>query len=179
MKIGRRAVNLFLHLSTWYTKRNLISSMKTLPVLLAMLCIVITLSAIPNTFAQENVPLNQSSLLIAAKDPVASSIYERKSDEETDGNAVIEVMKEDVLANTKDVTTVATKLIPKVVNAISAIIGGVAVIMLIIAGYYYLTAAGNPEAISKAHKMVMWTVVGILLVIFAYGGVFLFLNIFG
>ena len=37
------------------------------------------------------------------------------------------------------------------------------------AGYLYLTAAGDSNKLKKAHQMILWTVVAVVIGLFAYG----------
>jgi len=46
---------------------------------------------------------------------------------------------------------------------ISGIIGGLAVLMTIYAGYIYITSQGNPEGISQAKDIIIGVVTGIML----------------
>jgi hypothetical protein len=55
-----------------------------------------------------------------------------------------------------------------VTNAILALVGIVAVLFLIIGGFRYVTASGNPEQIEGAKKTIMYAVVGLIVVILAY-----------
>ena len=43
------------------------------------------------------------------------------------------------------------------------VIGGLAVLMLIYAGYIYMTSQGSPEAIGRAKDIIIGVVIGILL----------------
>jgi len=49
---------------------------------------------------------------------------------------------------------------------VSLPVGG---IMFIIAGYLFITAAGNPEKITATKKMIFYTFVGLLIIAFAKG----------
>lgn len=51
-------------------------------------------------------------------------------------------------------------------------------IMIIIAGFYFITAMGEPEKINAAKKIILWTLIGLLVVICAKGIVNLFGEIF-
>jgi hypothetical protein len=74
-------------------------------------------------------------------------------------------------------TSAAETYIPKVVNGISAIMAGIAVIVLIIAGIQYIIAAGEPEKVTKAHKAILYSVLALFLIMFGYGMVYLILKI--
>ncbi len=45
----------------------------------------------------------------------------------------------------------------------------IAVIMIIYAAFLYLTASGNPEKISKAHKTLIYALVGLAILFLAWG----------
>ena len=45
----------------------------------------------------------------------------------------------------------------------------IAVIMYIISGFYFLTAAGDPEKINTAKKMVLWVSIGLMIAIASKG----------
>jgi len=55
----------------------------------------------------------------------------------------------------------------------------VGVIMFIVAGFYFVTAAGDPEKITTAKKMVLYTLVGLLIVFCAKGLVILLIKALG
>ena len=42
----------------------------------------------------------------------------------------------------------------------------IAAIMLIVAGFYFVTAAGDPAKIEQAKKMIIWTLIGLLILFF-------------
>ena len=53
-------------------------------------------------------------------------------------------------------------LLTAITNAIGLIIGSVAVVMLIIAGFYFLTSSGDPEKIQKAKNFLKYAIIGIV-----------------
>lgn len=59
------------------------------------------------------------------------------------------------------------------------IIVGIAPIMYIIAGYRFITAAGDPEKINTAKKMVLWTSIGLMVATAVYGIIALIGEILG
>jgi len=70
-------------------------------------------------------------------------------------------------------------------DLINAIIGvifrlslWIAPIMFIIAGFFFITAAGEPTKIETAKKMVLWTLIGLLVVFSSYAIINLFRQIF-
>lgn len=58
--------------------------------------------------------------------------------------------------------------INKVVQGLSIIAGGVAIIYLIYSGILYLTAAGNPDAAKKGQQGVVNAIIGIIIIVLAY-----------
>ena len=60
-----------------------------------------------------------------------------------------------------------------VTNWLFAILLIVAVIFLIIAGFYFITAQGDPDRVQKARNMVLWSLVGVAVGVLAKGLVML------
>lgn len=48
------------------------------------------------------------------------------------------------------------------------VIGAVAVIMIIVAGFKYVTSNGNPQAVESAKSTILYSVIGIVVAILAY-----------
>jgi energy-converting hydrogenase Eha subunit B len=61
----------------------------------------------------------------------------------------------------------ANALIKSIVNILSSIVGVLAVIMLIFAGFRYVTSAGNTETIGKAKNTILFAIIGLVIVAFA------------
>lgn len=55
----------------------------------------------------------------------------------------------------------------------------IAAIMIIISGYYFITAMGNPEKIATAKKMLLWILIGFLVLLCASGLVQLLKTVLG
>ena len=60
-------------------------------------------------------------------------------------------------------------LLGRIVDWLFAILLIVAAIWLIIAGYYFITAHGDPDRVSKARNMVLWALIGVLVAFAARG----------
>ena len=60
-------------------------------------------------------------------------------------------------------------LVYSVTNFIFNIAMALVPVMVIIAGFYFITAAGDPERIKTAKKIILWTFVGLLIVLLTYG----------
>ena len=54
----------------------------------------------------------------------------------------------------------------------------IAPIMFIIGGFYYLTAAGSPEKIETGKKIILYTIIGLIIIISAKGLINMFKDIF-
>ncbi len=57
----------------------------------------------------------------------------------------------------------------RIVNWLFTILVAVAGIAIVIAGYYYVTAAGNPEQITKARNFILYALIGVLVGLLARG----------
>jgi lysylphosphatidylglycerol synthetase-like protein (DUF2156 family) len=66
----------------------------------------------------------------------------------------------------KPVST-ANKLITDVVNIISALVGAVAVIMIIFAGFRYVTSGGRDDAVKGAKNTILYAIIGLVIVALA------------
>ena len=71
------------------------------------------------------------------------------------------------------------ELIDAIINIIFYLAIAIAPIMFIVAGFYFVTAVGDPEKIKTAKRIVLWTFIGLLVVISAKGLIMLFGEIFG
>lgn len=60
-----------------------------------------------------------------------------------------------------------------ITNWLFAILLITAVIFLIVAGFYFITAQGDPDKVSKARNMVLWSLVGVAVGVLAKGLVML------
>tara|TARA_Y100000310_G_C20516450_1_gene731427 strand:+ start:344 stop:658 length:315 start_codon:yes stop_codon:yes gene_type:complete len=65
------------------------------------------------------------------------------------------------------------RLLDNIVNWLFTILLVVATIWLIIAGYYFVTAQGDPDRVAKARNMVLWALIGVLVAFAAKGLVLL------
>src|SRR3989338_8554429 len=53
--------------------------------------------------------------------------------------------------------------------AMQAIGGAVGVIMILVAAFYYMTASGDAEKIKTAHRLILWAVVGLAVLLIGRG----------
>ena len=70
-------------------------------------------------------------------------------------------------------------LINTILNFIWPIFIGFAVIMFIIAGFYFISAQGEPEGVGKARQFLIWGVVGIAVGVVAFTIPYVVQNAFG
>lgn len=61
-----------------------------------------------------------------------------------------------------------TQLILSIINILLALAGLIAVLVLIIGGFRYVTSFGNEEAVDKAKKMILNAIIGIVVIILAF-----------
>lgn len=69
------------------------------------------------------------------------------------------------------------EVLGSIVRTLTSVISGVAVLMIVIAGYEYLTARGNEEQIKKAHKTVVMAVIALFIMLFSYSIVSIIANL--
>jgi len=70
-------------------------------------------------------------------------------------------------------------LIDKLIDFIFYLAIAVAPIMFIVAGFYFITAAGDPEKVNTAKKMILWVLIGLLVVFLAKALIVFFGEMFG
>jgi len=59
------------------------------------------------------------------------------------------------------------KLIRTIINVLSVIIGAIAVIMIIVGGFRYITSAGSAEGTKSARQTIVYAIVGLVIVALA------------
>ncbi len=67
----------------------------------------------------------------------------------------------------------------KIVDAITPIAISIAVIMIIYAGFLFMTAGGNEDKISTARKALIWSLVGLAVILIGSGFVKIIEDILG
>ncbi len=55
-----------------------------------------------------------------------------------------------------------------IINMILALVGFIAVLFLIIGGFQYITASGNPDQLESAKKTIMYSIIGIVIVVISW-----------
>jgi len=61
------------------------------------------------------------------------------------------------------------ELIEKLIDFIFWVAVAITPLMIILAGFFFLTAAGDPQKVSTAKSIIMWTFVGLAIVLLAKG----------
>ena len=56
----------------------------------------------------------------------------------------------------------------RIINAITFLIGAVAVVMIVVGGLRYVTSAGDSSAINSAKNTIMYSVVGLIVAVMSY-----------
>ena len=66
-----------------------------------------------------------------------------------------------------DATSKINHMVHTVVNLLSAIVGIVAVIMIIIGGFRYITSGGNDASVTAAKNTILYAIIGLVVVALA------------
>jgi len=70
------------------------------------------------------------------------------------------------------------ELLGKIIDFLFYISLAIVPMVIIIAGYYFITAAGEPEKINTAKKIILWALIGFLVIMCAKGLINLLAEIF-
>jgi hypothetical protein len=66
-----------------------------------------------------------------------------------------------------DATTKINDIIHTIVNLLSAVVGIVAVIMIIVGGFRYITSGGNDSSVTSAKNTILYAIIGLVVVALA------------
>ncbi|KKQ27547.1 MAG: hypothetical protein US42_C0008G0058 [Candidatus Magasanikbacteria bacterium GW2011_GWC2_37_14] len=66
-------------------------------------------------------------------------------------------------------TTDANKMIGRIIKAIMGLMGTVSLILFVYGGVLWMTAAGNSERAGEARKILIWTSLGMMVILGSYG----------
>ncbi len=64
-----------------------------------------------------------------------------------------------------------TTIFQRVINTTIFLIGAIAVLMLIIGGIRYVTAAGSPDRVKGAQNTILYAIIGVIIAIIAFAAV--------
>lgn len=71
-----------------------------------------------------------------------------------------------------------SKIVGKIIRAALGLLGTIFLVLLVYAGYTWMTAGGNEEDVGKAKKLIAQAVIGLAIVMSAYAiTAFVFLNL--
>jgi hypothetical protein len=70
-------------------------------------------------------------------------------------------------SNGESVTDKVNRILKRVVNFLSAIIGVVAVIMIIFGGFRYITSGGSDNTVTSAKNTILYAIIGLVIVALA------------
>ena len=70
-------------------------------------------------------------------------------------------------AASSDATTKINDIVHTIVNLLSALVGIVAVIMIIIGGFRYITSGGNDTSVTAAKNTILYAIIGLVVVALA------------
>lgn len=62
----------------------------------------------------------------------------------------------------------AESFIKNIVKTLVGISGGVSVVFIVIGGFHYITSSGHPERLDKAKRTLLYSGVGLVIVLAAY-----------
>lgn len=65
-------------------------------------------------------------------------------------------------------TTDPSVIIGLIIKSFLGIVGGVALVMTIWGGFQWLTSAGSPERVKKGTQTMIWSIIGLILVLGSY-----------
>jgi magnesium-transporting ATPase (P-type) len=78
-----------------------------------------------------------------------------------------------------DCTSTFQDLIEKIINFIFYVAMAIVPIMIIVAAFYFLTSGGNPEQVNKAKKILLFTFIGLFIVLLGKGIVAIIKQVLG
>lgn len=123
---------------------------------------VVALSAPPSTLLADSTAAPSGSKTPAANAPTPAPPSSLKSDACAGLNAV------DSTQSCGDASNNAvTNVVKAIVNILSVIVGIAAVIVVIIAGFKYITSAGDASKITSAKTTLVYAIVGLVVVVLA------------
>jgi hypothetical protein len=70
-------------------------------------------------------------------------------------------------SNGESVTDKVNRILKRVVNFLSALIGVVAVIMIIFGGFRYITSGGSDTSVTSAKNTILYAIIGLVIVALA------------
>ena len=72
------------------------------------------------------------------------------------------------LVGDKPLTVAVATLIGSIIQIVMGVLGAVALVLFVYGGFTLLSSAGSSDKISKGKTILIWSTIGLLLVIFSY-----------
>jgi hypothetical protein len=66
------------------------------------------------------------------------------------------------------IDTDSAKFVQKIFSIVLGLAGGIALVMIILSGYKFMSSGGNPEKVKAAQEQLTSSIVGLLFIIFAF-----------
>jgi hypothetical protein len=82
------------------------------------------------------------------------------------------------LSNPLNVTSIE-ELAINIANFIFLVATALAPLMLVIAGFYFITSSGNPQQVETAKKIILYTLIGYCIIFISRGLIFIIRDILG
>ncbi len=60
------------------------------------------------------------------------------------------------------------EIVSRAINFLTGIIGSIALLLYVVSGFMWMTAAGASEQVDKAKKIMVWTTLGVMVMLFSY-----------
>lgn len=66
------------------------------------------------------------------------------------------------------ITTLSNSSIGSIMNTVYLIAGMIAVLIIVVAGFFYITSNGDSNQLAKAKNTILYAVIGLVVVMFAF-----------
>ncbi len=96
---------------------------------------------------------------------VASALTQTDINGDLCSGSVVEFQGGGTCGNTNGQT--ANNLVAKIINIVSLVVGAVAVIMLIVGGFRYITSGGKQDSVASAKNTILYAIIGLVIVALA------------
>src|SRR5436190_20944789 len=104
--------------------------------------------------------LPQAAGVVSAQANIAAGLC-------TGANLVFTNNPTDTCASSGDATDKINQLIHDIINTLSVIVGIVAVIMIIVGGFRYITSGGSDTGVTGAKNTILYAIIGLIIVALA------------
>lgn len=108
-----------------------------------------------------------SLLVVAAPVPVLAQTQANPQDQLCSGAVNLKIDGGSTCSAATGGTSSLNDIIAKVINIFSVIVGIIAVIMIIVGGFFYITSGGKQESVQKAKNTILYAIIGLVIVALA------------